>query len=140
MWGAEQRTAKVVMIVNAVKTIRQNLSITIAANFQSPIISASSSCIFIRLVINFSSFKIHWSSRVVAEVACVGVAGIQLCAIGAVGGNELGTYVLFAGFIYGDEGGSWVLTWSPMVVCSMGFPFTLMNPDVPYTAPTDIGL
>ena len=75
-----------------------------------------------------------------AEGAAVGVAGMQLCPNGAVGGSELGTYVLFAGFINGDDGGSWVLTWSPMAVCSMGFPFTRMNPDVPYTAPTDIGL
>ena len=63
IFGAETKTAIVVITVKAVKVMRQNRSITIAANFQSLIISNSSSCIFIRLVINLSSFKIHCSSR-----------------------------------------------------------------------------
>ena len=61
--GADSRTAIVVITVKAVKVMRQNRSITIAANFQSLIMSNSSSCIFMRFVINLSSFKIHWSSR-----------------------------------------------------------------------------
>ena len=63
IFGADTKTAIVVITVKAVKVMRQNRSITIAANFQSLIISNSSSCIFIRLVINLSSFKIHCSSR-----------------------------------------------------------------------------
>ena len=60
--GAEQSTASVVTNVNVVKVIRQNLSITIAANFQSETTSFSSSDIFILFVMYLSSLRIHWSS------------------------------------------------------------------------------
>lgn len=43
MWGADSNTASVAMIVNRVKIIRHSLSTTMAANFQSREISASSS-------------------------------------------------------------------------------------------------
>ena len=69
-------------------------------------LAASSSCNFIRFVINFNSFRIHCNSRVVADMGAVGVAGIQLCPIVAFGGNELGTYALLPVAINGDAGGS----------------------------------
>ena len=59
MCGAEHKTAIVVMTVKAVKMMRQNRSMTIAANFQSEITSSSSSWSFIRFVMNFSSFRMH---------------------------------------------------------------------------------
>ena len=81
-WGAEKRTATVVIIVNVVKVIRQNLqnisvfqlkktvlcrnklylSMTIAANFQSATISSSSSFTFNLLVMNLISLRMDWSS------------------------------------------------------------------------------
>lgn len=68
MCGADRSTATVAMMVNIVKMMRQNLSTTIAANFQSLMTSASSSAFFIRLVINCSSRRMFWSSRCVPEL------------------------------------------------------------------------
>lgn len=51
-----------------------DLSMTIAANFQSMMISSSSSLIFILLVMNLSSLRMHCSSRLadaLHECACV---------------------------------------------------------------------
>lgn len=62
MWGADNRTATVAIIVNIVKIIRQNLSTTMAANFQSLMTSASSSARFIRAVMNCSSLRMFCSS------------------------------------------------------------------------------
>ena len=67
MCGAEKRTAIVVTMVNVVKMIKQNLSITMAANFQSDSISFSSSIALSLFVINRISFSIHLSS-LLAEV------------------------------------------------------------------------
>ena len=80
-WGAEKRTATVVIIVNVVKVIKQNLenilelqhfcplkqhdmylSMTIAANFQSATTSSSSSFTFSLLVMNRISLRMDWSS------------------------------------------------------------------------------
>ena len=46
MWGAENRTVMVAIMVNKVKMIRHILSITIAANFQSFVIFVFSSASF----------------------------------------------------------------------------------------------
>lgn len=46
MWGAENRTVIVAIMVNRVKMIRHILSITIAANFQSLVILVFSSLLF----------------------------------------------------------------------------------------------
>lgn len=62
MCGADSNTVTVAMIVNRVKTIKQNRSTTIAANFQSLIKSASSSRFFMRPVMNCSSFRIKCRS------------------------------------------------------------------------------
>lgn len=62
MCGAESSTVTVAIIVNSVKTIKQNRSTTIAANFQSLIRSASSSRFFMRPVMNWSSFRIKCKS------------------------------------------------------------------------------
>jgi hypothetical protein len=51
------------MMVNRVKTIRQSLSTTIAANFHSLVISAASSSFRILSVIIRSSFRMSESSR-----------------------------------------------------------------------------
>ena len=61
--GAAASTARVAMIVNRVKVIRQSLSSTIAANFQSPSIDADSSSSRILSVITLISFKMRLSSR-----------------------------------------------------------------------------
>lgn len=68
MCGADRSTATVAMMVNIVKMMRQNLSTTMAANFQSLMTSASSSAFFIRLVMNCSSRKMFCSSRCVPEL------------------------------------------------------------------------
>ena len=57
MWGADRSTATVAIIVNMVKIMRQNLSTTIAANFQSLMSSASSSAFLILPVMNWSSLS-----------------------------------------------------------------------------------
>lgn len=44
--GAENSTARVAMIVKSVKIIRHNLSTTMAANFQSLVMSAAMSSFF----------------------------------------------------------------------------------------------
>lgn len=62
MCGAESSTVTVAIIVNSVKTIKQNRSTTIAANFQSLIKSCSSSRFFIRPVMNCNSFRIKCRS------------------------------------------------------------------------------
>lgn len=62
-WGAEASTATVAMMVNRVKTMRQSLSTTIAANFHSFVISAASSSFRILSVIIRSSFRMSESSR-----------------------------------------------------------------------------
>lgn len=62
MCGAESSTVTVAMIVKSVKTIKQNRSTTIAANFQSLIKSCSSSRFFMRPVMNCSSFRIKCRS------------------------------------------------------------------------------
>lgn len=69
MCGAENKTAMVVTIVNVVKIIKQNLSITIAANFQSDSISFSSSIAFSLFVIKRISFNMHLSSLLADEQA-----------------------------------------------------------------------
>lgn len=68
MWGADNSTATVAMMVNMVKMMRQNRSTTIAANFQSLITSASSSAFFMRFVINCNSRRIFCRSRCVPEL------------------------------------------------------------------------
>lgn len=62
-WGAAARTASVAMMVNSVKVMRQSLSRTMAANFQSPSTAADSSSSRILSVITFISFRIRLSSR-----------------------------------------------------------------------------
>lgn len=64
MCGADSRTATVAITVNMVKMMRQNRSTTMAANFQSLIMSASSSLFRMRPVINCSSRRMACSSRV----------------------------------------------------------------------------
>ena len=61
-WGAAARTARVAMIVNKVKVIKQSRSRTIAANFQSLSIAVDSSSSRILSVITLISFKIRLSS------------------------------------------------------------------------------
>ena len=61
-WGAAARTARVAMIVKAVKNTRHRRSNTIAANFQSASISPDSSSLFSFSVITFISFRIRLSS------------------------------------------------------------------------------
>ena len=61
-WGAAASTASVAIIVNRVNVIRQSLSKTIAANFQSPSIAADSSSSRILSVITLISFSIRLSS------------------------------------------------------------------------------
>ena len=89
IWGADNSTAMVVITVNAVNVIKQNLSITMAANFQSLIMSISSSCIFMRFVMNLSSLSIHWSSRlaVAPEHAPIWVWVAPLGGYGEPGGT-----------------------------------------------------
>lgn len=65
--GAEHKTTKVAIMVNSVNIIKQNLSITMAANFQSLIMSASSSFLRILLVINCISFSMSWRSLCAIE-------------------------------------------------------------------------
>lgn len=60
--GAEKNIAMVVTTNIAVKTQKNNLSITMAANFQSPISSAAAVSSFIFLVMNLSSFSTANSS------------------------------------------------------------------------------
>ena len=48
--------------------MRQNLSMTIAANFQSDKVSASSSFNLILLVMNLISLRMHWSSLLLEQV------------------------------------------------------------------------
>ena len=60
--GAAASTASVAIIVKSVKVIRQSLSRTIAANFQSPSMAADSSSSRILSVITFISFKMRLSS------------------------------------------------------------------------------
>lgn len=62
MCGADSNTATVAITVNNVNTIRQNLSTTMAANFQSLPTSCSSSFFLILLVMNCSSRRIVCSS------------------------------------------------------------------------------
>ena len=61
-WGAAASTATVATIVNNVKTIRQSLSRTMAANFQSFSMAALSSSSLILSVMIFISFKIRLNS------------------------------------------------------------------------------
>ena len=60
--GADKNRMQVVSIVYKVRPSRQNLSITMAANFQSEITSSSSSLSFSLLVIYLSSFRICLTS------------------------------------------------------------------------------
>ena len=62
MCGAVRRTAIVAINVNNVNVIKQSLSRTIAANFQSQTMSVATSWCFILSVITRSSFKINESS------------------------------------------------------------------------------
>ena len=96
-WGAEKRTATVVIIVNVVKVIKQNLeniselqhfcplkqhdmylSMTIAANFQSATTSSSSSFTFSLLVMNRISLRIDWSSLTLEVEQGVGRRLVEL--------------------------------------------------------------
>ena len=61
-WGAAASTATVATIVNNVNTIKQSLSSTMAANFQSFSIAALSSSSRILSVIILISFRIKLSS------------------------------------------------------------------------------
>lgn len=81
MWGADNKMAMVVIIVNVVNMIRQNLSITMAANFQSDSVSFSLSIDFNLPVMNRSSFRMLFNSLVLElqelaarllELACFG--------------------------------------------------------------------
>ena len=60
--GAAQRTATVANMVKTVNKIRQSLSKTMAANFQSPSTEEDSSSSLIFSVINFISLRIRPSS------------------------------------------------------------------------------
>ena len=60
--GAAQRTATVASMVKTVNKIRQSLSKTMAANFQSPSTEEDSSSSLIFSVINFISLRIRPSS------------------------------------------------------------------------------
>ena len=66
-WGADKKRMHVVSIVYNVRPSRQNLSITMAANFQSEITSSSSSLSFSLFVIYLSSFRICFTSL---EMSC----------------------------------------------------------------------
>ena len=61
-WGAAARTASVAMMVNKVNVIKQSLSRTIAANFQSLSIAVDSSSSRILSVITLISFRMRLSS------------------------------------------------------------------------------
>ena len=57
-WGAEMNITTVVITVYTLRPIRQNLSITIAANFQSEITTSSSSFSRTRLVKNLKEISV----------------------------------------------------------------------------------
>lgn len=63
MWGAEKRTAMVAITVNRVKMNRHRRSTTMAANFQSFVISSASSVLRSLSVMWCSSLRIKVSSR-----------------------------------------------------------------------------
>ena len=70
MWGALLSTIKVAKIVNKLKTIKQKRSTTMAANFQSLIVSDSVSSLRIRSVRKRSSLRIKRSSRWALRQEC----------------------------------------------------------------------